>query len=310
MARPHTCSPSWTLIERPCNRDDPIAWSHPQEPRANFHENSRLDDRHWRGGGLRRASFSPESCRGRNKVPSYDKFIVVPLRVHVLTAKDLDLVDARITDAEVARAIPKINAIWSKAGIHFGLESIVRGAAQVERFKTIVELNDGQFSDVSFFAYLFPASSRGFDGLHVYLFRGLLNFNGGYLPVLTRRLSGRIRNSRKSKGAAKTRSLGLRHEGWASTWPARRPDQVGLLSPGTNGVGLNEVEVGRARQVAKTIPGAFEVDGAAKAAEAALTKGDITKARQLWTWLSEVPGTGTGAAEAKKKLLALPAAKP
>ncbi len=72
------------------------------------------------------------------KVPAYDQFIVVPLRVHVLTSKELDLTDGRIADDEVEKAVLKINAIWSKAGIYFGLESIVREpAAQIDRFQTL-----------------------------------------------------------------------------------------------------------------------------------------------------------------------------
>ena len=106
-----------------------------------------------------------------SKVPAYDDFIVVPLRIHVLGSKTLKLADCTIEDAAVSKAAVAINAIWSKAGIHFGLESIIRGeAVQVERFKAVVDLNQGQIPNADAFAYLLPASSRAFDGLHVYLF--------------------------------------------------------------------------------------------------------------------------------------------
>lgn len=55
-----------------------------------------------------------------------------------MTSKKLDLTDGRIADDEVEKAVLKINAIWSKAGIYFGLESIVREpAAQIDRFQTL-----------------------------------------------------------------------------------------------------------------------------------------------------------------------------
>ena len=52
-----------------------------------------------------------------------------------------------------------------------------------------------------------------------------------------------------------------------------RSDEVGLLSSGTNGVGLSEAEVGRARQVARTIPGAMAVEALITAALARVGPG-------------------------------------
>ncbi len=255
------------------------------------------------------ASPSPSSFAADvTKVPPYDQFLVIPLRVHVLTSKDLDLADGRITDAEVAKVIPKINAIWSKAGISFGLESIVREpAAQVERFKALVEVNDGQLPDVDAFAWLIPASSRAFEGLHVYIFRDL-PLNGAYIVGADAAIVKEKPELEDVKGGSKDPLARVAARGLGQALGMNpRQDQIGLLSAGTNGIALNEAEINRARQVAKVVPVAFEVADAAKAADAASKKGDVARARQLWTWLSEVPGTGS--AEAKKKLLALPAAK-
>src|SRR5258708_4467489 len=43
--------------------------------------------------------------------PEYSQFIVVPLRVHVLTADDLPEIDCKLTDADVVRIIGKANGI-------------------------------------------------------------------------------------------------------------------------------------------------------------------------------------------------------
>ncbi len=245
------------------------------------------------------------------KVPAYDQFIVVPLRVHVLTSKELDLTDGRIAADEVEKAVLKINAIWSKAGIYFGLESIVREpAAQIGRFQALVQLNNGQFDDIGPFAYLLPTASRVFDGAHVYIFHDL-PFNGGYLAGADATIVKEKPELNPVKGGSTdplarvaARGLGV------AVGLSARDDQFGLLSNGTNGVGLSEAEVGRARQLAKTLPGALEVDAAAKEAEAASKKGDVDKARRLWTWLSDIPAAGPAASEAKKKRLALPNPKP
>src|SRR4051794_4331549 len=60
------------------------------------------------------------------EVPAYDQFVVIPLRVHILTATDLPEVDCHLTDADVGRILGKVNRIWEKAGVHWGLESVVR----------------------------------------------------------------------------------------------------------------------------------------------------------------------------------------
>lgn len=241
------------------------------------------------------------------KVPPSDQFLVIPLRVHVLTSKAVDLVDAKITDLEAARVVPKINAIWSKAGIAFGLESVVREpAAQVERFQATLEVNNGQVpDDLGIFAYLMPVPSRAFDGLHLYIFAEL-PLNGAYIGGADAAIVKEKPELNEVKGGSKEwlARVGARGLGQALGLPGR-PDQVGLLSAGTNGVGLNESEIGRARQVAKTIPGALGVEAATKAARAASEKKDLPRARQLWAWLAEVPGPG--AAEARKQLQALPA---
>ncbi len=240
------------------------------------------------------------------KVPSYDGFIVVPLRIHVFKSKQFEAFNCTIMDAELTKAVAGINAIWSKAGIHFGLESIVHEEpAQIERFKALVELNQGQFSNLDVYAYLLPLSSRVFDGLNVYLFHEL-PLNGAYINAADAALVLETPDLRSVKGGtdqfvARVAAQGLGRALNLST----RKDEVGLLSSGTNGTGLSEIEIQCARQVARTVPGALDVEAAATKADAALKNRDLVLARRLWTWLSEIPGTG--ASMAKEKLKSLPA---
>ena len=70
--------------------------------------------------------------------------IVIPLRVHVLTADDLPEVDCRLHDEDVERIVGKVNGIWRAAGIHWGLESIVHEEAEgADRFRLIRDLQGG-----------------------------------------------------------------------------------------------------------------------------------------------------------------------
>src|SRR4051794_20920799 len=57
--------------------------------------------------------------------PSYEQFILIPLRVHVLSAEGLPDVDCKLTDADVRRVVDKANGIWRVAGVTFGLESVL-----------------------------------------------------------------------------------------------------------------------------------------------------------------------------------------
>ena len=245
------------------------------------------------------------------KVPAFDQFLVVPLRIHVLATKEFDMTNTKITDAEVAKTVPALNAMWSKAGITFGLDSIVREpAGQLERFKALVKMNNGEFTSTDPFALLLPMTpSRTAEGLHVYIFHEL-PMNGFYLTGADAGLTREKPELNQVKGGSKDSLARVEAKllGHALGLP-NRDDDVGLLSSGTNGTGLSEVEIGQARQIARTIPGAFDVDDLAKQAEAAAKKKDTDKARRYYTWLTEVPGTGPGAAEAKKQLAALPAAK-
>jgi hypothetical protein len=248
------------------------------------------------------------------EVPAYDQFLVIPLRLHVLTTKNPDLGNSRMTDAELVNTVERINDIWHKAGIHFGLEAIFREPAiQEERFWAMLELqkvqqNNNQNFFNNTYAYLLPASTRAFAGLHLYIFQEL-PFNSLYVLPLDATLVKEKPELVPVEGGSKYPVARVASRGFGlALGLTTRQDEFGALSSGTNGVGLNEGEVATARRIATTIQGAKGVGDLAREAETALREKNIEKARRLWTWLSEVPGEG--AAIAKKKLENLPSGKP
>lgn len=252
---------------------------------------------------------APARAGDVTKVPAFDQFLVVPLRIHVLNSPELSLTNARIGDAAILKSLGNINAIWCKAGVAFCLESIVREPAdQVERFSTIVKLSNGQLADVGPFGMLLPRQSRAFDGVHLYLFSEL-PYNGFCLPTLDAALvleAPRVREVRGGSSDFLAR-VAARFLGEAIGLAGGRDDEVGLASGGTNGVGLSESEIGRVRQLARLVPGVVDADDALKAADSAAQAQDNAQARRLLTTLAAIPGVGPGAGEAKKKLAALPA---
>jgi hypothetical protein len=233
--------------------------------------------------------------------PAYDEFLVIPLRVHVLSATDLPEVHCLLSDADVRRIVGKVNGIWHKAGIHWGLETPIREpAARQAKFRLARDLVGKD--DFRLFPLLLPEASRDFDGLHVYYLHAF-PVNGVYMggdyaivqeTASLREVEGGIDEPIPRVTAHELgHALGLPH----------RQARTNLLASGTTGTGLNADEVRRARAGARAIEGVATVAELRRAAEEASKADDLPRARRLWSWLAEIPGAG--ADEARRRLAAL-----
>jgi hypothetical protein len=236
------------------------------------------------------------------KTPDYDEFVVIPLRVHILTAADLPEVDCHLTDADITRILTKSNRIWEKAGIHWGLETVVHEpAAELGKFRLAREMNDPR--NLGLYRILLPENSRAFDGLHVYYLHRF-PVNGVWLgdegavvqeTASLRPVEGGIDEPIPRVTAHELgHALGLKH----------RQDRTNLLASGTTGTSLNTKEIETARRTARTIKGAATVADLRARAEGAARDGARDQARRIWTWLAELPGDA--ASEARRRLDQLP----
>jgi hypothetical protein len=231
--------------------------------------------------------------------PPYDAFLVIPLRVHILRSEEIAEIHCGLDDEDVRRIIGKVNRIWHPAGIHFGLESIVREPAEnLERLRLVRELIESPRLPSRLFRDIRPEGTRDFDGLHVYYVHDF-DVNGVYMGRDFAFVKETARLRDVEGGIDEPIPRVTSHELGHALGLPHREDRTNLLASGTTGTALNADEVERARNTARGIRGARDVAALRRAAEAA----DAEIARRLWTWLGEIPGDG--AAEALKRREAL-----
>jgi hypothetical protein len=195
------------------------------------------------------------------KPPPLDQFLILPLRVHVLTG-DAPEVDCKLTDADVERIVTKANRVWSVAGVHFGIESVVREpAARVDEFKKIRDDNGGS-PPLNAFRLLRPDASRAFDGLHVYYVHKM-PVNGVWMGGDFAFVQETARLREVEGGIDEPVPRVTSHELGHALGLPHRQDRTNLMASGTTGTLLNADEVKTAREKA------LHVKGAARFAECA-----------------------------------------
>lgn len=222
------------------------------------------------------------------KPPEAADFLVIPLRVHVLTADDLPEVDCKLADEDIKRIVGKVNGVWRAAGIHFGLDSIVREpAAKQDRFRALRDLaGDNGSVPLNVFRILMPDASRSKEGMDVYYIHKFA-VNGVYLGDRVAFVQETAKLREVEGGIDEPLPRVTAHElGHALGLPHRQA-RTNLLASGTTGTSLNAAEVEKAREIAKKTPGVLTHADLKTKAEA----GPETDAKRLETlkrWLAEI----------------------
>jgi len=178
---------------------------------------------------------------------SFNDYLLVAVRVHLLSAKDSPAIQTTLTEKDIARILGKMNGVWSQAGLHFYLESLVREEAVHQE----TYAQGGRQSERIGLLALRPAGSKATNLFHIYYVKEM-SVNGIYFPeaifvkdtASLRKVEGGLdeplpRVTSHELGHA----LGLGH----------RQNITNLMASGTTGAWLNEEEIKQAREAARKL---------------------------------------------------------
>ena len=225
------------------------------------------------------------------EVPPAADFLVLPLRVHILSATDLPAIECGLTDDDIARIVGKVNGIWHKAGIHWALGPIVREpAANQDRFKAL-EPKEGR-KPLTLYRMLVPEQSRADEGIDVYYLHAF-PVNGVFFGNRTAFVQETAKLRPVLGGIDEPLPRVTAHELGHALGLPHRQDRTNLLASGTSGTLLNRDEVERVRGRAPRMPGVLTEPDLRRQFDQAKDKGDAVEVARLDLILSALPATAS-----------------
>ena len=109
-------------------------------------------------------------------VTDLNDYLLVPLRVHLLSAKESPEISTTLTDRDITRILGKVNRVWAQAGLHFYLESLSQEEATNPELFLAHEGPAERFALLS----LRPEATKGSNLFHVYYLKQM-TVNGIFL---------------------------------------------------------------------------------------------------------------------------------
>jgi hypothetical protein len=252
---------------------------------------------------IRRTAFillmvSAGWCRAQTATNgfNFDDFLIVPLRVHLLTSADGSPLNTSFTEEDFARILPKMNRVWSQAGIHFHLESLVKEAAAPGDIPEDISAKKAN----GWLPAHIPPASHATNAFNIYYIKRFAA-NGVYFK---RGIFVKDTASLKEIAGGIDEPLPrvTSHElGHALSLPHRQ-DVTNLMASGTTGTWLNDDEITRARAAARKFDWIKNAPEVLKAAERLEHENNAAGARALYRQLAGIPLAAEAVKRAKHRL--------
>lgn len=214
----------------------------------------------------------------------FDDWLIVPLRVHLLSSEDTPALHTTLTEADLTRVLSKVNRVWAAAGIRFRIESLVREAALPRDHPDVRNPRN--------FLSRMPRASRAARAFDVYFLKQF-EVNGVFTPhgifvkdtAELQPVEGGI-----DEPIPRVTSHELGH---ALSLP-HREERTNLMASGTTGTLLNAAEIQQARAAAQKIAWIETAPALRQRAAALATTGQTAEAQALYHELTPLPGAPSG----------------
>lgn len=237
------------------------------------------------------------SLRGRDHDGqfSFDEYLLAPVRVHLLSARAWPALQTTLAEKDITRILGKVNGIWAQAGIHFYLKSLVREEAVTPENNVPGGGVRTRFTMLD----LRPAQSRDTNLLHLYYVKEM-SMNGICFPEAIFVKDTATLNAVPG-GIDEPIPRVTSHELGHAFSLSHRQDNTNLMASGTTGTGLNEVEIGQAREAALKLDWIESANELMKRADALFRANQEQTAADLYSRLATIPVKAEQVESARKR---------
>ena len=178
---------------------------------------------------------------------AFGDYLVAPVRVHLLAAKQCDTIQTTLLETDITRILGKVNGVWAQAGLHFFLESVVREEASHQESYKLAARGE----DHSQLLELRPPESKATNMFHIYFLKEM-GVNGIFFPDgMFVKDSASLRPV--ADGLDEPLPRVTSHELGHAFGLSHRQDNTNLMASGTTGAWLNEEEIKQARESARKL---------------------------------------------------------
>jgi hypothetical protein len=213
---------------------------------------------------------------------SFEDYLLAPVRVHLLTATNSARIQTTLTPEDITRILSKVNRVWSQAGLHFYLESLVREEASSQDFGAVL----GTAGDLSGVRRLRPETSKAPGRFHIYYIKEL-SVNGVYL-VEGMFVKDTASLKKVEGGIDEPIPRVTSHELGHALTLQHCQTSTHLMFRGTTGTNLDETEIKQAREAAKKFDWIEPASVTMRRADELYRANKIPDARTLYARLATV----------------------